>query len=299
MPLWIAWTACITADQHDLRQPHWVDVSVGDRATCAVRADGTVTCWGDERTAPWIHEVPDHGDAVAVSVGLRHACAIRSSGDLACWGDFGIMGVDDPTATTGPSGLEQPNRSGPYDWVEAGRDQTCGGRDGTWECWAYSVGWLDSAPVDPQSDALSLWAGGCLVLDGALACWGPGVTTPDATGIEVVDVSMGPISGGTADAVCLLDDVGTVWCSDTSASSPDLEEWGTDYATFEVEDQNAGCGLTTDGTLDCFGWVDTALTEIPGGTWSAVSVHDGLACGISVDGHLGCWGAEGSDRFPR
>ena len=59
-------------------------VSVGLRHSCGLRADNTITCWGNN----------DEGQADApagafqtVSVGLRHSCGLRADNTITCWGN--------------------------------------------------------------------------------------------------------------------------------------------------------------------------------------------------------------------
>jgi len=82
-------------------------VSPDSLATCAVKTDGSVYCWGN---SAWgvLGYFSDGGDedvttprrvdgvtgAVAVRVRGRHACAVLQTGELVLWGDFSI----DPTA---------------------------------------------------------------------------------------------------------------------------------------------------------------------------------------------------------
>ena len=59
-------------------------VATGRLHTCAIRADSTIVCWGDNRHGQI--EAPD-GRYVAVASGDSHNCAIRSDGTIDCWGD--------------------------------------------------------------------------------------------------------------------------------------------------------------------------------------------------------------------
>jgi alpha-tubulin suppressor-like RCC1 family protein len=83
-----------------------VDVDAGATATCAVRADGTVACFGYlgpdvlDFGSPLIPtECPQRGGcfdepttiegmrgAVAVDVGKEHACALTDDHEVFCWG---------------------------------------------------------------------------------------------------------------------------------------------------------------------------------------------------------------------
>ncbi len=82
-----------------------VEVAAGYAHTCAVRASGTVVCWGidqsgelgdgtttDHRSIPV--DVPGLTDVAELSAGQTHTCARHASGDVACWGwsKYGQLG---------------------------------------------------------------------------------------------------------------------------------------------------------------------------------------------------------------
>src|SRR5262249_42707398 len=68
---------------------------------CALLADHTVSCWGDNQwgmfgngaTTRGIGDLPPSPaatgltDAIAIATGPYHACAIRASREVVCWGD--------------------------------------------------------------------------------------------------------------------------------------------------------------------------------------------------------------------
>ncbi|HLU67800.1 MAG TPA: hypothetical protein VKZ63_16060 [Kofleriaceae bacterium] len=73
-----------------------VEVAVGDHHSCAVLADGAVTCWGSNQnlqlgvevatlvSAPVRAALP--GKAVGVAAGASHSCAVLLDGAVYCWG---------------------------------------------------------------------------------------------------------------------------------------------------------------------------------------------------------------------
>ena len=83
-----------------------VQVTPGDGHTCALIADGTVKCWGDNQSSEYGNDstdpsetpvtVPSLKDVVQVAAGSDHTCALLGSGRVSCWGrnDRGQCGVE-------------------------------------------------------------------------------------------------------------------------------------------------------------------------------------------------------------
>lgn len=72
------------------------DVDTKGIATCAVRSDRTLLCWGTNgnlRVAfvntPTV--IDGATDWANVSVGRNNVCAVRKNGALACWGLAGAL----------------------------------------------------------------------------------------------------------------------------------------------------------------------------------------------------------------
>ena len=80
-------------------------IATGSDAACALRADHTVACWGqndrgqlgdgvggdrDHAQPPVATPVAVAGirDAIAISAGDKHACALHATGTISCWGDY-------------------------------------------------------------------------------------------------------------------------------------------------------------------------------------------------------------------
>ena len=68
-----------------------VAISAGIRYSCAVRADGSVWCWGEDLMTDGDSPVPVQvagiSDATRVTAGGAFACALRRGGEVACWGN--------------------------------------------------------------------------------------------------------------------------------------------------------------------------------------------------------------------
>ena len=95
--------------------PEWnvIHVSVGYNHSCAVTANGVVSCWGDNTHGQLgdgsrntrKHAAPVEGIpavALRVAAGRDHSCAITLERTLYCWGrnDFGQLGVGDREGRT-------------------------------------------------------------------------------------------------------------------------------------------------------------------------------------------------------
>jgi Regulator of chromosome condensation (RCC1) repeat len=77
-----------------------VSVSAGEFATCAVKSDGTVWCWGLDFSGQWgfrepMAQIPSIVDAVSVSTHWYSGCALLSDSTVRCWGgnQYSHLGV--------------------------------------------------------------------------------------------------------------------------------------------------------------------------------------------------------------
>ncbi|WP_394823035.1 RCC1 domain-containing protein [Pendulispora albinea] len=98
-----------------------VEIGLGRYHTCARRADGGVSCWGNNpkgelgdgtttaRTEPV--NVVSLDDAASLALGHLHACAIRAAGPVVCWGDNlgGQLGIGSINKTENPTPVPVQN----------------------------------------------------------------------------------------------------------------------------------------------------------------------------------------------
>lgn len=135
-------------------------ISAGEIHSCAVKADGSAWCWGDNRsgqlgngTAGPNMEQLNPGrvlrssssltDAASISAGRFHSCAVTSGGAPWCWGEneYGHVGVGSTTdqlravqVRQGKSALTGVSA------ISAGVDHTCARKtDGSAWCWVYNA----------------------------------------------------------------------------------------------------------------------------------------------------------------
>ncbi len=146
----------------------WIALTAGARHTCAVKADGSVWCWGDNNEhqlgveSPYRSEVPlrvpSPTDAATVGAGHQHGCAVTRAGLLWCWGDnaFGQLGLgvtDNYRAPTLVTGLPT---TGPL--VVGGYGHTCArSNSGSPFCWGLnSVGQVGDDSTTNRTTPTSL-----------------------------------------------------------------------------------------------------------------------------------------------
>ena len=183
----------------------FVQVSTGDGHSCAVRADDTITCWGNNN-AGQVDAPPERFRAVtagsasscglhvysrarcwgsregtplerleSVDAGADHACGVLIDGTAACWGDshgqMHAFGED-------PSGYEPHIRDVPpwlFESVTVDRDHACGVRPGgAVECWGDNSVRQLAAPAWPFTgiDASYLHTCGLRADAAMVVCWG-------------------------------------------------------------------------------------------------------------------------------
>ncbi len=165
--------------------------------TCAIRADGTVMCWGgnsegqlgDGTTAA--HYMPA---AVAgltgitkLSAGYQHTCALRNDGAVLCWGLNQSGQCGGPTTTRDIlSATLVPGINDAVDVTVAEHTSCARRRDGTLWCWGNNDSWqlgngtlFVSRPTPDMVRGLpaftELSAGAshlCALSDGSIRCWG-------------------------------------------------------------------------------------------------------------------------------
>jgi alpha-tubulin suppressor-like RCC1 family protein len=133
-------------------------IVVGSAHTCALLADLTLRCWGQNRAgqigdgpSPDRHtptSVPRLNDVVQIVAGAMHTCTLSNDGTVRCWGynDTRQLGFDSADVCFGidsriacsrqPTIVPNPGR---VVRLMAGEDRTCAFMgDGTSRCWGGS-----------------------------------------------------------------------------------------------------------------------------------------------------------------
>ncbi|MDP9019438.1 MAG: carboxypeptidase regulatory-like domain-containing protein [Actinomycetota bacterium] len=234
--------------------PPLPSVSAGGYMTCAVQADGTAACWGENgvpsndvaNVSPGGQATPPAGVRfLEVNAGYATACGITTDQTVVCWGNdrFGKVSQVPP---------------GTYTHVVPGLNYVC-----------------------------------ALRTDGTIACWGgddPAAPGADPEQRVVRDVPSGQFTQLTVGIrhACALSSDGTVTCWGHNAYGQ------TDVPEGTYTHVNAGnfttCAIRTDGTAVCWGRNQGGQLTVPEGTFTQLSVGFAHVCGLRPDGTITCWG---------
>ncbi len=274
----------------------WSTAAAGDlEAACAVKADGSLWCWGLQAgsqsafgsRARTPARIGVDSNWARVDVGHSHRCALRSDQTLWCWGlsNSGALGVGADNVRADPTQL------GAEAWSRfaTGREHTCGVRaNGTLWCWGNnrdgqvgdgtSMDRRTPTQVGTDTDWAEVTSGGdhncALKTNGSAFCWGD--NSDGQSGAELATSELtapGAIPGGA------------VW------------------RQLSAGDQHT-CGTRTDGSLWC--WGDNGQrrlgVELSGSTntptrvgtasdWVQVASGDTFTCATKTDKSVWCWGS--------
>lgn len=199
------------------------DVAAGLAHSCAVRADGTVWCWGrdgtvlgssldpnEQRARPGIIRRVSDGlplsSAVDVTAGDQQACALLADGSVWCWGRGGRLGDGSTNASFLAVQVRRQDPTGVDIGPLAGITSIDGGDHGT-----CAVSAIDTfAWCWGLNQQGSFADGTTLVRRRAVAMTVD--STPPAPLVNVRSVSLGRSHG------CATDSSGAVWCAGANAA---------------------------------------------------------------------------------
>jgi len=228
-----------------------VAIAAGTTHSCAVLAEGTVECWGDnswgelgDGTTSWSPRpvvVKGIDNAVAATAGSQDTCTLLADQTVRCWGDnvYGELGNGSNTPSsvpvqvsglTGVTAIAADFGNGNTQSVCAVKsDHTvwCWGRNAEGELGAGVIGGSSSTPVPVAgiSHAVAI-SGGlhafCALLDnGSVSCWGANNVDQLGTGQPTNQPSAVPVYpdlngirsvGNGGDATCAVFTSGGMRC---------------------------------------------------------------------------------------
>ncbi len=151
----------VDAPQPILSPATYRAVTAGGDHSCAIRNDGTVTCWGYNSAGQ--AEAPE-GRFKAVAAGSGHTCGLRADDTIECWGHNEDGQADAPGGT--------------FESVAANYDHSFGLRsDDTVTCWGQH-----EEPGGSLKAIVARFGGGCrLRADDTLECGASSSDPPEGT----------------------------------------------------------------------------------------------------------------------
>ena len=261
-------------------------ITSGGFHSCAVRVDGSVTCWG--RNIDGQATVPASISPVArISGGGYHNCAIIADGTVRCWG------LNNLNQSTPPAGLSSVAK------ISAGSFHSCAIRtDASLVCWGWNALGQIAIPASLGS-VVDIGSGDrhtCAVkADGTVACWGSNETnqTIVPAGLNsVVQVSSGSYHS------CAVKRDGTVVCWGENGHGQLAVPSSLNSVVEVAAGARYSCARKSDGTIVCWGSNDEAQQNIPGAATSLVQISTGYfhTCSLKADGVPVCWGGSGDGQ---
>ncbi len=236
--------------------------------SCGMRADNTITCWGDNAFNAATPPEPPATIYEDLCVLGRMACALRRNGTMVCWGDEGAAST--PT--------------GNFIAMDCGGYFACGlEADGDLVC---ATAFPDGREVPPPGKyrRLSLGGVGCaLRTDSTAVCWGNNMFGQlNELGGEFAQIDAGDWH------VCGVRPSGQIECWGRN----DNGELNVPPGTYTyVSAGNAhSCALRVDGTIACWGVNADGQTNAPPGQFKELRAGTQHTCAVRSDGVPLCWG---------
>ena len=247
-------------------------INSGGYFTCALNAQGIVSCWGSNW---WRGRFA--GPFVSINGGWAHACGLRPDGSVICRG-------------SNSDGQASPPSDERFISISSGYFHSCGLRlDGTVECWGEEAVALASPRVGALVSISSGASHVCgLRSDGEVRCWGDDDIGQLSYPLGVVFSTVS--SGGFHTCALTMDGAPVCWGLDREGqSSPPQDEKFTSLSS----GGHHTCALRADGTPICWGW-DVYGQSTPPTAERFVAISSGSihTCGLRTDGTASCWGED-------
>lgn len=264
-----------------------MQIASGWDQSCALTADGAVSCWGQisQGIVPFPVGVVGLTSGVqAIALGSRHACAVTDAGAAKCWGQNGAGQLGDGTNTYRADPVDVSGLASGVVAMAGGYQHTCAITTlGSVKCWGAN------------------WTGQL----------GDGTTTSSLVPVDVVglDAIAVAIAAGTS-GTCVVTSTGTVKCWGAEAPVP-AEVAGLSEVTGISAGSMHFCASNAGGALKCWGgneygqlgdgtFVDhDAPMDVVGLTAGVTGVYAGekTTCATTTAGAAKCWGDNGAGQL--
>ena len=261
----ITWTP--PPPDSDTTAPPGSTLSTGE-ASCAIRTDGTVACWGDNEYGA---ATPPAGIFTQISGSRRYSCGIRTDQTITCWGG------DEYGQATPPKGS--------FTQIATGWNHSCGVKtDSSIACWGANHVRQATPPKGSFTQVAAGSHHSCGIRTGGLVvCWGnnrDGLAAPPAGSFAQIAVS------GYHSCGIRTDQTIACWGNNQYGRVTPPKGSFTQIAASSFH----SCGIRTDQTIACWGHNSDGQATPPAGSFTQVAVAGAHSCGTRTDGAIICWG---------
>ena len=291
--------------------PAMVSVAAGKAHTCALAADGSVWCWGNNLLG-------ESGNGSFLG-GLPGAAA----GRLHASTPVQVVGLTGPVSLIASASSETSDAS--YTCaLMPDRTARCWGEDQIVRRTGNAIAPTMLAGVDDVSALAAGWYHACALSGGGtIKCWGfPALGGGDGDDESETPVEVAGLAGVTqivagSRHVCVLTGAGTVSCwgplgielgNGEDGSLTPVPVRGLEGVTMLAASGHQTCALRADGTVWCWGtwpsgddWISVPVPASIAGVSGAIAVSVGYrsACARLSDGTVKCWGDDSDGALGR
>lgn len=277
----------------------YVDLTAGANHTCGLRADGSVSCWGNN----------DYGQSdapvfnfIAIAAGRNHTCGLLNSGDPAkkgtvyCWGDA--------------RGNITAGVNGQFTRIRAHGDRSCAiksnGEALCWgQCGSSACELVSSQPVIDIAPAIEMGAPGSdtpaygYCASRNTSPWGIqcGIDGPQPP-VPTEGPAFFALDGGD-EYLCGLQVGGRASCwrkvhqEPPTGDDPMLTP-PTQAASYLSVGFDHACSVGFDRQIRCWGSNNFGKSTPPAGRFEQIALGDNHSCAKAESGRIVCWGDHGT-----
>ena len=269
----------------------FIDVGTGAAHTCGLRPSGEIDCWGANDEGQL--DAPS-GRFASVHIGHAHGCALDDLGDVTCWGR---------------NDRDQANLTGRFSSVAVGGAHSCGLTN---EGDAVCTGSNEDGQTDAPTLSFTAIVAGATHTCGLLStrddgqqrsvCWGSISMEPDDS-VEHTAAIAG--TGWACFAETAKDGTQSTFCLGDNEHGQHAVPATVPLARSTAGARH-GCGVTRDGTIECWGADDAHQRLAPAGQFTRVvsgptSLH---TCALEASNDppelgtaLHCWGLDAENQL--
>ena len=247
------------------------------RNVCALKADGTLSCWGigtdfeQKQAALWTNAAPKKSWVeVSVGDGQWQSCAIDIDGVVSCW-------------MANANGNAQFHPTGTFKHYVTTIYGDCGIRT-TGELACFNGTTLPAADYAGRYTQLAVANQMVFAIDDSGALHKPSFASfPDGR-YRFVAANNG--------AACALQENGYVYCFGPAQDVVTTPGWGPFVEVALDYNYRSACGLREDGTINCWSGRESGggYQANPTGQFTHITSFQTGYCAIRRDGTTACWG---------